>query len=116
MSQTVRFTEVNGAFYPEVFTAFPDRDEAVSMAQEMVEDGAILPSDDYYEVATEWFEVGEGESGMHTFFDDETIIEWHNKGDFVKRVTDAGYNVEYIGTQTLYVPAEEVNGEEDEEE
>ena len=117
MSQTVRFTEINGAFYPEVFTGFPERDEAISMVEDMVEDGAILPSDDYYEVVAEWYEIGDGECGMHTFFSEEDLIEWHNKGNFMEKVKAAGYTVEHIQSHTIRVNADdvEIQGEDEDQ-
>ena len=118
MSQTVKFTRIEDALYPEVLRGFPDKDEAISMAQEMVEDGLIPESDDLYEVVTHWYEIGEGESGMHTFFSDEQLLKWEQDGEFAKMVEAAGYNAEHIESQTLYVDATDgaVDYDEDESE
>lgn len=105
MSQTVKFTRIEDTLYPEVLRGLPDRAEAISMAQEMVEDGLISESDDLYEVVTHWYEIGEGESGMDTFFSDEQLLKWEENGEFVKKVEEAGYNAEHIECQTLYVDA-----------
>ena len=78
MSQTMRITEINGAFYPEIFTSFPDRDDAIALIEYAVKDAWLSPSDEY-EVVTEWYEIGEGESNSDTFFADETLIDWYNK-------------------------------------
>ena len=113
MSQTARFTTVNGAFYPEVFTSFPDHDEAVSLVEDMVEDGAILPSEDYYEVITDWFEIGEGESGTDTFFTNDELVEFWNTGDFEKELKKKGYEVEHINDDCVIVQASEIEFEDE---
>lgn len=105
MSQTVKFTRIEDTLYPEVLRGFPDKGEAISMAQEMVENGLISQSDDLYEVVTHWYEIGDGESGMHTFFSDEQLLKWEEDGVFTKMVEAAGYNAEHIERQTLYVDA-----------
>lgn len=116
MSQTVKFTEIDNTLYPEVLRSFPDRGEAISMAQEMVEDDAIPRNDDSYEVVTEWYEIGEGECGMNTFFSDEQLLNWRTAGNFLEMVEAAGYNVEHIETQTLYVDATDDAVDYDDEE
>ena len=108
MSQTVRFSEVNGAFYPEIFSAFPDYEEAIRMVEDMLDDGFILPTDDYYEVITKWYEIGEGESGTDTFFSDEQLIDLWNKGDFEKEIEKAGYEIEFISDDNISINAEEL--------
>ena len=108
MSQTVRFTEINGALYPQVFTSFPDHEEAVILIKDMVEDGVILPSDDYYEVITKWYEIGEGESGMDVFFSDEELMEMKNKDKFERAVEKAGYEVEFISDDYIKISADEL--------
>ena len=105
MSQTVKFTRIEDVLYPEVLRGFPDTDEAISMAQEMVADDLIPVCCGLYEVVTHWYEIGEGESGMDTFFSDEQLLEWEANGEFVKMVESAGYNAEHIECQTLYVDA-----------
>ena len=108
MSQTVRITEINGALYPQIFTAFHDYEEAISMVTEMIEDGFILPSDDYYEVVTVWYEIGEGESGTDVFFSDEELLEMINKGIFVREVEKAGYEIELITDDNIKIRADEL--------
>lgn len=112
MSQRVCFTEVNGVLYPEVFSSLPDMDEAIALAKEMVEEGLISPADDY-DVWSVWYEVGEGESGMDTFFSNDTLIRWYE--DFDMHVAEAGYTAERINIQALCVRDNEVY-EEDEDE
>lgn len=73
MSQTVRFVKVNDVFYPEVFTAFPDKEEAMVFVVEMVEDEE-LDRDEEYEISAIWYEVGEGESRTDEFFTDRELI------------------------------------------
>lgn len=105
MSQTVKFTRIEDVLYPEVLRGFPDRDEAISMAQEMVSDGLIPVSEGLYEVVTHWYEIGDGESGMNTLFSDEQLLGWEESGEFIKMVEAAGYNAEHIESQTVYVDA-----------
>ena len=114
MSQTARFTEVNGVLYPEASGGYPDRELAISVAKEMVEDNLISPSDDY-EVNTAWYEIGGGESGMDTYFSDETLVKWKNEGVFEKMVQNGGYDAECIETRTFFLNGEDVNEDEDEE-
>ena len=115
MSQTVKFTRIEDTLYPEVLRGFPDKDEAISMAQEMLETNLISMNTGWYEVVTHWYEIGEGESGMHTFFSDEQLLEWEENGEFVKNVETAGYNTEHIEVQSLELTAEEVQGDEEDE-
>lgn len=110
MSQTIRITEINGAFFPEIFTSFPDKDEAISLIEFAVKDNWLSPSDSY-DVCTEWYEIGEGESGTDTFFSDETLIEWYNKGgirEIIEQAAKRGYAVEYIQNDTVSIVAEDI--------
>ena len=110
MSQSMRITEINGAFYPEIFTSFPDRDDAIALIEYAVKDAWLSPSDEY-EVVTEWYEIGEGESNSDTFFADETLIDWYNKGGVAEIICQAkarGYEVEHIQTDTISIDAEDI--------
>lgn len=115
MSQTVKFTRIEDILYPEVLRGFPDRDEAISMTQEMLEANLIAMNTGWYEVVTHWYEIGEGESGMDTFFADEQLLEWEENGEFIEKVEAAGYNVEHIEAQTVEVIAEEVIEDDDDD-
>ena len=69
-----------------------------------------LPVGDY-EVTTDWYEIGEGESNTDYFFSDEDLIEWYNSGgieEIEKKASEKGYNVEHIQTDTVYVSAEDI--------
>lgn len=116
MSQTVKFTRVDDVLYPEVLRGFPDKDEAVSMAQEMLETNLITMNTGWYEVVTHWYEIGEGESGMDTFFSDDQLLEWEENGEFVKMVEAAGHYAQHIETQTLELTVDEVHGGDEEDE
>ena len=110
MSQTMRITEINGAFFPEIFTSFPDRDEAIALIEYAVKDAWLSPSDEY-EVVTEWYEIGEGESDTDTFFGDETLIDWYNKGgvdEIIRQAKEKGYEVEHIQTDTIHVSHDDI--------
>lgn len=112
MSQTVVFVEVNGVLYPDNLGGYPDRELAVSIAKEMVDDELISPSDEY-EVCTEWHELGDGESGMDWFFPSDTLVEWRKNDEFEKKAEEAGYNVQCIEKQTFHLSSEEINEDED---
>ena len=116
MSQTVKFTRIEDVLYPEVLRGFPDKDEAISMVHEMLETDLVALNTGWYEVATHWYEIGEGESGMDTFFDDEQLLEWEENGEFVKMVEAAGHYAQHIETQTLELTVDEVHGDDEEDE
>lgn len=109
MSQTVRIPKINDFFYGEILTYFPDEDEARKMVKEATEGWLFENSD--YEVTTDWYEIGEGESNTDYFFSDEELIEWYNIGgieEIEKRAKEKGYSVEHIQTDTVYVSAEDI--------
>ena len=109
MSQTMRIPKINDSFYGEILTYFPDEEEAQEMVSEAVTDGWLSEYREY-EVTTDWYEIGEGESNTDYFFSDEELIEWYNIGgieEIEKRAKEKGYNVEHIQTDTVYVSAED---------
>lgn len=110
MSQTMRITEINGAFYPEIFTSFPDRDDAIALIEYAVKDGWLSPSEDY-DVCTEWYEIGEGESNSDTLFADETLIDWYNKGgvkEIIAQAKKRGFETEHIQSDTINVRHDDI--------
>lgn len=111
MSQTMRIPKINDSFYGEILTYFPDEEEAQGMVREAVTDGWLSEYREY-EVTTDWYEIGEGESNTDYFFSDEELIEWYNIGgieEIEKRAKEKGYNVEHIQTDTVYVSAEDID-------
>lgn len=111
MSQTMRITEINGAFYPEIFTSFPDRDDAIALIEYAVKDAWLSPSDEY-EVRTAWYEIGEGECNSDTIFTDETLIDWYNNGgvsEIIRQAKERGYEVEHIQTDTICIDADDID-------
>lgn len=110
MSQTMRIPTINDSFWGEILTYFPDEDEAKTMVEEALTDGWLSESGEY-EVTTDWYEIGEGESNTDCFFSDEELIEWYNIGgidEIGKRAGEKGYSVEHIQTDTVYVSAEDI--------
>lgn len=110
MSQTMRITEINGAFYPEIFTSFPDKDEAIALIEYAVKDGWLSPSEEY-DVCTEWYEIGEGESNSDTFFTDETLIDWYNIGgvkEIIAQAKKRGFEIEHIQNDTVCVRHDDI--------
>ena len=111
MSQTMRIPKINDSFYGEILTYFPDEEEAQEMVKEAMTDGCLSEYGDY-EVTTDWYEIGEGESNADYFFSDEDLIEWYNSGGIEaieKILSEKGYNVEHIQTDTVYVSAEDID-------
>lgn len=111
MSQIMRIPKINDSFYGEILTYFPDEEEAQEMVSEAVTDGWLSEYREY-EVTTDWYEIGEGESNTDYFFSDEELIEWYNIGgieEIEKRAKEKGYNVEHIQTDTVYVSAEDID-------
>ena len=120
MSQTIRIVHINDCWYPEIFTSFPDHDEAVRLITDMLEDD-VMSRSEYYEVHSEWYEAGDGESGTDTFFSDEDIVDWFNIGgikEVEKRFTAAGHDFLSIQDDTIIIYDEvlEENDSESEEE
>ena len=104
MSQTMRIPKINDSFYGEILTYFPDEEEAQEMVKEAVTDGWLSEYRDY-EVTTDWYEIGEGESNTDYFFSDEELIEWYNIGgieEIDKRVGEKGYNLRHHTHPTVY--------------
>ena len=111
MSQTMRIPKINDSFYGEILTYFPDEEEAQEMVKEAMTDGCLSEYGDY-EVTTDWYEIGEGESDTDYFFSDEELIEWYNVGgieEIEKRAREKGLDVEHIQTDTVYVSAEDID-------
>lgn len=111
MSQTMRIPKINDSFYGEILTYFPDEEEAQEMVKEAMTGGCLSEYGDY-EVTTDWYEIGEGESDTDYFFSDEELIEWYNVGgieEIEKKAREKGLDVEHIQTDTVYVSAEDID-------
>lgn len=113
MSQTFYLTEINGVMYGGLddVLSFPDREEAIDMIQDMLEDGFITESDDYYEAVTDWYEIGEGECGSDSFFPSEMLNDWFNKGgikEIEKKVNSAGYDFQCIERRIIRISVNEI--------
>ena len=58
-------------------------------------------------------EIGDGESGMDTFFSSDALVSWRKADVFEKNVEDAGYPVDCIEHRSFFLHGEEVNETED---
>lgn len=97
MSQKAVFLRINGNLHEEVFTSVPDHDEMVQVCKDFgyeAEDGQY--DGDYINVEYEWVDIGEGESGTDTFFDDESLCALYDCHEWEKNFESLGYNVEIV--------------------
>lgn len=97
MSQKAVFLRINGNLHEEVFTSVPDHDEMVQVCKDFgyeAEDGKW--DGDCINVEYEWVDIGEGESGTDTFFDDETLCALYDCYEWEKNFESLGYNVEIV--------------------
>lgn len=73
MSQRAIFVRVDGNLVKEVFNHVPDYDDMVRICKDEGYD-EYEGYRDYALVEYEWIEIGEGESGMDNFIDDEILL------------------------------------------
>lgn len=105
MSQKAVMIRVNGNLHEEVFTNVPDYDEAIQICKDFgydESDGNF--AGDCILVEYEWIEIGDGESGTDTFFDDETLRSLYESNKF----EDNGYFVDTIETGSYEVYFDEL--------
>ena len=83
MSQKAVLVRVEGNLIKEVFHSVPDYEEACAICVGNGWDGETVQSSDFFNVEYEWLDIGEGESGMDSFIDDETLLYLYDTGDHV---------------------------------
>lgn len=110
MSQTVRFTKVNDVLYNEVFTSFPDEAYAVSLILDMLEDGEVELGNDF-EVVTEWYEIGSGESGTDYLVPDDKLLEWYSWDCLSDKIKELGFELEMVSSETIRIDGSVVEEE-----
>lgn len=111
MSQRAVFVRVSGNLIPEVFTYVPDYDEMVMVCREHGYDGSdgVIS---YCLAEYEWIEIGEGESGMDTFLDDETLLAVYDRDDYVEHIRKLiEKDVEVIESGSIEVLIEDIQEE-----
>ena len=82
MSQKAILVRVEGDLVPEVFHSVPDYEEMCQICTDNGWDGTEEHISDSYHVEYEWLDIGEGESGLDSFIDDETLLNLYERRDF----------------------------------
>ena len=112
MSQTAVFVRINGNLHEEVFTHVPDHDDMIQICKDFGYESSDGSFDgDYINIEYEWIDIGEGESGMDTFFDDESLCVLYNSYEWEKNFENIGYDAESIETgsdEVLYSELEDL--------
>ena len=98
MSQKAVLVRVNGNLIPEVFHSVPDYDEMCQICLDNGYDGAEETSyTDYYNVEYEWIDIGDGESGVDSFIDDETLLFIYDAYGYEEVIKESfGLDVEVV--------------------
>ncbi|RHV70233.1 MULTISPECIES: hypothetical protein [Clostridia] len=99
MSQKAVFVRINGQLLPKIFSTVPDYNDAVKLCMhcDSVSLGKNLQLD------YEWIEIGDGKSGVDTFYDDNLLLFLYNTfgyedilrsaGDAVRTVEQGSYTI-----------------------
>ena len=112
MSQKAVFVRIEGNLIPEVFYSVPDYDEAVQICKDNGYEYEDYYSD-YYLLEYEWIDIGEGESEVDEFIDDETLLFLYDSYDCEEEIyKQFGLNVESIETGTIEVMLEDLREDE----
>ena len=111
MSQTAVFVKVNDVLYQNIERHIPDSEEVIDIIEDMIEEFDLSESSDY-DVEANWYEIGDGESGMDTFFNEEDLIDWYKKDKFNQKVEEAGQYAEHIQSKTLKFTTDEWDEED----
>ena len=112
MSQTAVMVRVNGNLFPEVFSSVPDYDDAVQICKDFGYEKSDADYDgDYICVEYEWVEIGDGESGIDEFFDDETLRHIYDAYRWDDELENLGYSVEIVESGSYDVDFEDLEDE-----
>lgn len=99
MSQRAVFVRVNGGLHEEVLTHVPDHDDMIQICKDYGYESSDGKYDgDYINVEYEWVDIGEGESGVDEFFDDEALCALYDAYDWEKNFKSQGFETETIQT------------------
>ena len=110
MSQTAVMIRVNGDLHQEVWSTVPDYEDAIQICKDFgYEENEGMFDDDYILVEYEWLDIGEGESGIDTFFDDETLCFLYDSYNYEKIFEEQGYSVDTIESGSYEVLYEDLN-------
>ena len=112
MSQKAVFVRLNGNLHNEVFPSVPDHDEMIQICKDFGYESTDGEYDeDYINVEYEWVDIGDGESGTDTFFDDESLCALYDSYEWEENFKNMGYNTESIETgsdEVLYSELEDL--------
>lgn len=108
MSQKAVLIRIENNLIPEIFNSVPDYDEAVQICKDYDYDDYKTISD-YLLIEYEWIDIGEGESGVDHFIDDEALLAIYDSDDYEKHIYETfGLNVESIETGSYEILIEDL--------
>lgn len=97
MSQTAVMVRVNGNLFSEVFSSVPTFEDAIQICKDFGYESTDADYDgDYINVEYEWIEIGEGESGTDSFYDDETLCHIYDQYCWDEVFEEQGYSTEIV--------------------
>lgn len=109
MSQSAVLVRVEGNLIPEVFSSVPDYEEAIRICKDNGYEYQDYYSN-YYLLEYEWIDIGEGESGVDEFIDDEILLFLYNSYGYENVIYDEfGLNVEIVESGSIEVMLEDLN-------
>ena len=109
MSQSAVLVRVEGNLIPEVFSSVPDYEEAIQICKDNGYEYQDYYSN-YYLLEYEWIDIGEGESGVDEFIDDETLLALYDSYGYEDVIYDEfGLNVEIVESGSIEVMLEDLN-------
>lgn len=109
MSQSAVLVRVEGNLIPEVFSSVPDYEEAIQICKDNGYEYQDYYSD-YYLLEYEWIDIGEGESGVDEFIDDETLLFLYDSYGYENTIYEHfGLNVETVESCSIEVMLEDLN-------
>lgn len=109
MSQKAVLVRVDGNLVQEVFSSVPDYEEAVQICKDEGYEADDNYFSNYYSVEYKWIDIGEGESGVDHFIDDETLLYIYDSDDYAKHIYETfGLDVESVQTGSYEVLIEDL--------
>lgn len=113
MSQKAVLVRVNGNLVQEVFNSVPDYEEAVQICKDEGYEADDNYFSNYYSVEYEWLDIGEGESGVNEFIDEETLLAIYDSYDYERYIYETfGLNVEVIESGSYEVDIDDLKEED----
>ena len=103
MSQKVVFIQLENENYATNHygeTSIPDEEYVDQLARDYDLFGDV-------EAHYEWYDIGEGESGMDEFFDEDKLADMYETGNFIKACESNGYDCELVEHGTISVTVDE---------